>query len=458
MLFVIYACVIISYNENIKIAEHMALTDKIKEIWSNLSELTQKLILGTVFVAVSIFLAWLMYRIFFAPSISLPPKQIPAPEETGRLPEDTSGREGTPSLPSRGTGALPIEAESVQSRIVPAPIDEVAKGGVTKTNLITPRPVLAPTFASDQRGFHYYDPITGKFYRIPVTGGAPQPLSAKEFQGVSKVTWSAEGNRSIIEFQDGANILYNFVTDRQVTLPKEAQDFDFSERGSKIAYEFVTENPDKNFIVVSDDDGRNARAVEELSPDPDDMQVLWAPSEQFVALFRKGSDINSQNIFFIGQNLENFKKLETKGRGFKGKWSPLGNKLLYSEYLEEELFRPSLFIANALPDTIGTDNKALDVPTTVDKCVFDQDNITVYCAVPLYLPQASGQYPELLEGIPDEIYQINTRTGLKRKLAEMVTASGVGNFSVQSILLDHDGKTLYVLDDSNLLRSLKIKE
>src|SRR3989338_5248980 len=103
------------------------------------------------------------------------------------------------------------------------------------------------------------------------------------------------------------------------------------------------------------------------------MQILWSPSEQFVALFRKGSDINSQDIFFIGQNLENFKKLETNGRGFKGKWSPRGNKLLYSEYLEEELFRPSLFIANALPDTIGTDNKALDVPTTVDKCVFDQD-------------------------------------------------------------------------------------
>ena len=444
-----------SYNKSI---EYMPILDKIKEIWNNFSEVTQKLILGTVFIVVSIFLAWLIYIIFFAPSISLPPKRVPIPDETGRFPEDTGGREGVPATPSDRTGALPIEAESAQALIVPAPIDEVAKGGVTKTDLITSRPVRAPTFASDQRGFHYHDPITGKFYRIPITGGAPQQLSSKEFQGVSQVTWSGEGNRAVIEFQDGANILYNFVTDRQVTLPKEAQDFGFSERGSKIAYEFVTENPDKNFIVVSDDDGRNARAVEELSPDPADMQILWSPSEQFVALFRKGSDINSQDIFFIGQNLENFKKLETKGRGFKGKWSPRGNKLLYSEYLEEELFRPSLFIANALPDTIGTDNKALDVPTTVDKCVFDQDNITVYCAVPLYLPQASGQYPELLEGIPDEIYQINTRTGLKRKLAEMVTASGVGNFSVQSIFLGHDGKTLYVLDDSNLLRSLRIQE
>lgn len=435
----------------------MVIIDNLREKWDALDENVKRIIMAISFLVIGILLAWLVYMVFFAPSFVSPP---PPPErKTGELPGEVPFDE-TPDIgrvPGTGVGTLP-EEEAEPALYEALKADDIAKGGLTTTKFIYNKPVYSPTISADKQGFNYYDKVTGKFYRIPAGGGKPSALSDKEFMGVENVTWSPEGNRAIIEFLDGSNILYNFINGAQYTLPKEGVDFDFNKTGEDIGYKYVTEDPEDNWIVVSEPDGRNARAVEELADEVYNVDINWSPSSQIVATFRKGSDLNEQEVYFIGKNRENFQKFQTPGRGFKGEWSPQGNKMLYSVYLEEDLFRPTIHVVSAHPNNIGTENKNLEVETIVEKCVFSGDNINVYCAVPVYMPRGAGLYPELLKGVPDDIYQINTRTGLRKKLAVPVGESGVGSFTVSQIMLSNDEKSLYLVDESNFLRELKIKE
>ena len=42
--------------------------------------------------------------------------------------------------------------------------------------------------------------------------------------------------RRFLEFPDGANVLYDYVNDKQITLPKTWTDFQFSANESQIAF------------------------------------------------------------------------------------------------------------------------------------------------------------------------------------------------------------------------------
>ncbi len=69
-----------------------------------------------------------------------------------------------------------------------------------------------------------------------------------------------------------------------------------------------------------------------------------------------------------------------EGRDFREKWSPTGQKMLYSVYSIRSNFKPELWIVNAEGNNIGTGRKLLNLSTWADKCTFADDRF-VYCAV-----------------------------------------------------------------------------
>jgi hypothetical protein len=79
-----------------------------------------------------------------------------------------------------------------------------------------------------------YNSADGKFYKIDANGKLVA-LDDQVFYNVQNVAWSPKKNESIIEYPDGTNIYYNFDTKKQVTLPKQWQDFSFSPLGDQIA-------------------------------------------------------------------------------------------------------------------------------------------------------------------------------------------------------------------------------
>ena len=261
--------------------------------------------MSVLFGITVIILAYGIYYVFFRAQFPSATREPIERQPTGTLPPTTDIREilrergiqvgeEKPTLPISGEVTLP---------------DIIAEGG--KTLAVPAIYSGADSVTLDPEGnIAYYSESEGKFYTIDSSGRIIEKSSAV-FKNVSDVSWSPNGDGAILEFPDGTNFFYDFARERAFTLPKEAQDFSFSKTGDAIAYEFITENPDNNWLVVSAPTGEAPRAVEHIGEsNTDDIVVEWSPDDTKVAFFRSSTGLTSDEVLLIGKNQENFTRIK----------------------------------------------------------------------------------------------------------------------------------------------------
>lgn len=402
----------------------------------------KKLIGIALFFLTALFFGFLLYVLFFKTSSPI----IPEPN----LDATTSGQFPTPNINNRQTIPADKTGQIAQTGTIALP-DNIARGGVTKTPAITETPILSAAISSDGENPQFYNKEYEKFYKIDQNGNLVE-LSSKVFHSVENVVWSPKADKAIIEYPDGANIIYDFNTDTQVTIPKHWQEFDFSQDGENIVMKSYGLDPDNRWLAITNADGSKSQAIEELGENGDKVLSLWSPNDQVIALYTEGESLNRQKVYFVGKNRENFKSMTVEGRGFEALWSPSGSRLLYSVYSTDNDSKPLLWIANAQGDEIGSGRKSLSVETWADKCVFADEN-KVYCAVPESLENGAGMFPELANNTKDDLYEIDTASGQKKLIAVPD-----GTYTISQMLLSKDGGTLYFTDSgTSRLHEVKLK-
>jgi len=401
-----------------------------------LNETTKKILKVSLFVIVVIALAWAIYFVFFHSATTVTPVDLGL--QTA-LPTNQAGQ-----LPSSVIGNVNQEAGTsvngtINSKNNLLPEGQIVPGAEVQV-LNTERAVYGQVVAAKAtvNGVNYYSPTDNHFYSL-TSAGDSQKLSAVPFYNVAKTTWSNDGSRAVLEYPDGANIVYDFNTQKQYTLPKELRDFSFFSNGAELAAKAIGDRPENNWLVTANFDGSGIKFVEPMGENSDKVEVNISPNGQVIALYPKNTGADDQEVLLIGRNQENFYSLKTLGRGFTGEWTPDGDKLLYSVYSSDNGFRPTLWIVDAQGDNIGLNNKKLSINTWPAKCVF-ADNQTVYCAAPQNLPEGSGIYPEMAKGLIDDFYKIDLKTGSAVKLNTDPW------YSVKSLTLSPDKKSLYAED------------
>jgi len=343
---------------------------------------------------------------------------------------------------------------NVNEEITALPISRVARGGDTLVNDIVDISVDGVTVAGSN--LRYYDKTTGQFYQISPDGKIKSLLSDEIFPEVDTIAWAPDASQVILTFPDETNILYDFNSKKQATLPKEMKEIEVSPTGSEIGFEYVTDNPDNNFLGVSKPNGSEIKAVEALGDQSANVAVNWSPSNQVLATFRKGSSGENQEIFFVGLQGENFKSLEVEGRGFEANWNQSGDKLLYSTYDSATNYNPELKFVDYGGDNTGRNVVNTGLNTWPSKCAIGTSS--AYCGVPSYLEKGSGIYPEIANNIPDVFYRIDLRTGTKTKLANPVNQDGTGIYNASQVYLSPDESILYFTDtNTGKLQSVKLK-
>jgi Tol biopolymer transport system component len=398
----------------------------------------KKIFLIIAFVLFVFLIAYAMYILFF-PKRETPkdPEEIPS-EEIGSpgqgLPSAEIG-EGQIVDPGSESGLKPTEGDDIK-------IDEKAEGGVTRTTAINNTPSLGAFLDKNGRDLKYYDQSNGKFYRIN-NNGEKEELSEKTFHNVESVTWSPSKNKAILEYPDGANIIYDFDEEKQITLPNHWEDFGFSDNGDKIALKSIGLDPTNRWLAVTSEDGSKTVPIESIGINADSVYPSWSPNGQTIAVYTEGIDFNRQEIFFVGQNNENFKSLTVEGRNFKHKWSPNGKKIVYSVSSSDNDLKPTLWVAEASGDNIGNNRNKLNIDTWVDKCVFANTE-EIYCAVPKELKKGSGLFSDLANSGFDDIYKININSGAKE-----IVAVPDGNYSASNLIISEDGRYLYFTDNNS---------
>lgn len=342
---------------------------------------------------------------------------------------------GAPETPAETPGGLPV-AKTIAT----------ADFALTGTSGIT--------MDASGQSIQYYDSASGLFYKASANGTL-SPLSNKKFFQVQSAVWSGDSSKAVLEYPDGSNIVYDFTTDKQVTLPRHWKDFAFSPDNDKIISKSVGDDINNRWLVISDTNGANAKIISPLGDNADKVQVAWSPNNQVVGFSATGDptgEFGTQEIYLIGQNNENFKSLKVRGTNFKTEWAKEGDRIIYSVADPQNGYRPTLWVADVSGDNVGTNSVKVNLNTFVDRCAVIS-GYKAYCAVPKNLDEGAGFDARLAAETDDEFYFVDLKTGAASFVGAPETSYSVNHISVSA-----DENYLYFTDKANGgLHQMRIK-
>lgn len=404
-----------------------------------MTDRTKKILVVVLFIIVVFGIGTALYFAFFKPAVAPEPTVEPTEEIPGGgiFPGSGTAAPGTGGTAGGGT-TTPTGPGTLTTA------EEVAQGGVTQVTTLTTSAVEA--VATSGNSINFYNPQDGKFYTIDAEGNLVA-ISDKVFMDVENVAWNGTSSKAVLEFPDGSNIVYDFSAERQVTLPTHWEDFEFSPESDEILAKSLATDPNNRWLVVTNSDGSNVKAVTALGENESKVEVNWSPNNQVIGFADTAEPISGgldrKMILPLGTTDQNFKGLIVEGLGFQSLWSPSGSHLLYSVSGDYSDNKPLLWIVDATPGTMGENRRSLGLNTWVDKCAF-ADNITAYCAVPVTLPTNAGTQRSLYENNPDHLYKLDLSTGRSSRIAIPETSITMDNLSVSE-----DGSLLYFTNHSS---------
>lgn len=409
-----------------------------------MNERIKKILIIVLFILSVIGIGAALFFAFFRPAAPTTPTVQPTEDEEEKIGGLTISEEGRPDY----------VIDIVQPVLTTA--DSVAQGKATQTRELTIGKAAHTTLGKNGLNINYYDDSDSKFYTIDKDGNTIK-LSNKKFPNVENVSWNRNASKAVLEFPDGSNVIYDFDSERQVTLPKHWEDFGFSPVRDQVVAKSIGLDPNNRWLVSANDDGSRIKTIAALGTNEHRVQVNWSPNDQIVAFADTlneslSGDIDRKMIFPIGKNKENYKGLVVEGINFESKWSPSGKKLLYSVSGSYSKYKPLLWITDATPSTMGQNRRSIALNTWVEKCSW-HDSDTVYCAVPIHLPNNAGLQPSLFDYLDDAIYKVKISSGAVSQIAIPEPA-----VTISEIYVSKDESTLYYKNlVTNQLEALNLK-
>ncbi|EKD76030.1 MAG: hypothetical protein ACD_43C00246G0003 [uncultured bacterium] len=406
------------------------LIERIQRWIDGLSDTQKRLVLAAILLVAALIIGFIIYWIFFRSLIGPGEEKV---NINGQLVNVSQ----LPQIIDNFNGVIPENAN-----ITLPQVDAVANGGNTLSQVIYGNDAEAVTLSKDGKNLQYYDPITDQFYTIDENGNVTL-LDEQKFPGVIDVTWSNEADKAVLELEDGFKVLYDFTQDKQYTLNKDMNEFDFAPNDNQISFKFTPTNKEDRWLGVANTDGSGAVGIEPLGEYQDSVNAQWSPSGQSVGVMYEYVDGQRQRVVPLGFKGENFKQFLVDGRGFDYRWTSDGKQMLYSVYSANSNYNDSLYLVDAYGDEIGNNNRAVGLNTSVDKCTFSGNGDAAYCAVPVDPATGGGIAPAILNETAHDIYKVNLVTGQTEKIATPTDASGATDLEAPS--------TLVVSDDGNVL-------
>ncbi len=297
----------------------------------------------------------------------------------------------------------------------------------------------------------YYDPSDGRFYTIDSNGNVVL-LTSEQFLDAETVLFSDDAEMVAVEFPDGSNVLYDFDSEEQTTLPSHWEEFEFSPESEEVVSKNITVDPENTSLVVTSTDGSRTQVVASVGTNEEFVTLDWSPDGDVLGFSQTGraqTGFGREQIFLIGADGEAVGAIVVEGLMFDSLWAPSSNVLLYSVADASQDFRPTLWSVDVSGSDIGSDRARYEVETWVEKCTFANET-TVYCAVPREIDDNDGLDPELVDS-PDDVYRVDIKSG-----RSILVASPDLDYQMFNLSITDDEETLYFTNENGILLRISL--
>ena len=180
--------------------------------------------------------------------------------------------------------------------------------------------------------------------------------------------------------------------------------------------------------------------------------VLTWPAASKISLHSQISGLSQGFLFTLNPATGNFEKILSDTYGLNAKWSPTGDRILYSK-TDANGKNPGLYLARS----DGQENKNINLAGLADKCVWSKDGVTIFCALPQKMTTNAvwpDDYYKGLVVLEDDFYKIDLSASTKTKIAGSSTETG---YDAQDLFLSPKEDYLFFVNKKDgLLYSLKL--
>ena len=300
----------------------------------------------------------------------------------------------------------------------------------------------------------YYSANNGNVFESNLDGSGLTRISSAVLTGLIKIIWSPDKNKTIAIFNNNGEIkkyFYDFNTQINTSLDKNIRWVTWSPFSNKIAYQYYNSQNEDNNISIAEPDGSQWNSI--FSTRMKNLIVEW-PNSELISIRTKPSGLAQSVIYTINLTNNNFKKILDEAYGFTVLWSPLGDKLLFSE-TDNQGKNLKLKIADLTQSTI----KELSLSTLPEKCVWSQDNRTIFCAIPKTISDLATLPDDYYKGTTsfnDDFWRINLDTEKVTKIFESKNEQATAYDAKELLLPPLENYLLFINQKNNLLYSLEL--
>ncbi len=309
---------------------------------------------------------------------------------------------------------------------------------------ITDEAIVSPIINENKNLIKYITKNDGFLYSSTLDGKNKTKEPFITLSGLIKILWSPDQEKFINIYADSFGIkrfYYNLKEQSTTPLNKNINWLVYSKTQDKIAYHFQDPAQNTNTIAISNPDGSDSQSI--LNTRIKDIRLEWVNDDK-IAITTAPSGLSENILYYTKISKPKLIKVLSDINGLTSLWSNDAKKILFSQ-TNQNGNNLRLFSVNEN----GLNIKDTGLKTLPEKCTFSKDNIHVFCAEPIKIPDNAiipDDYYKKLFSVNDVLWKINLKTSKKELLYQFQEDI---DFDLSDIKLLKNEKILFFINRNN---------